>query len=218
MKGTKCAVSDVDAVRKMYNDTAADYASMMDTEMADPSYKDVLERLSRRIAVLPGTVIDTSCGSGHMLEMYHRLDPDRMLVGLDIAPRMIELASTRLPAEANIFAGDMCRVDGIADGSAAAVISYFALHHLDEGDIDAAFSEWRRWLVPGGRLVVASWTGDGKIDYHGESDIVAMLYPADMLKSKLVRCGFSELQAKTRVFEEMSMDAVYIECTRGDGP
>jgi hypothetical protein len=72
--------SPVSKVREFYESSADWYSNMMDTEIDLPVYSDTLGRLAERIADIPGPVIDTSCGSGHMLSRYHeRYDPKRLL-------------------------------------------------------------------------------------------------------------------------------------------
>jgi len=84
-------------VRQLYEDTADSYAQMMDSEIDLPVYSDMLSRLAERVASVPGPIIDTSCGSGHMLSVYHeRWDPERALVGIDLSPRMVTITKTRL--------------------------------------------------------------------------------------------------------------------------
>ncbi len=66
----------------MYEDTADSYAQMMDAEIDLPVYSDVLGRLRDRIADKPRAVVDTVCGSGHLLSKYHeRFEPNRPLLG-----------------------------------------------------------------------------------------------------------------------------------------
>ena len=81
----------------MYEETADSYAQMMDTEIGLPVYADILGRLRDRIANIPGAVVDTACGSGHMLSMYHeRYDSNRPLLGIDLSPRMVSIAGEKL--------------------------------------------------------------------------------------------------------------------------
>jgi ubiquinone/menaquinone biosynthesis C-methylase UbiE len=85
--------SPTDAVRKMYDETAESYAKMMDGEIGLPVYADVLGRLRDRIAKIPGAVVDTACGSGHMLSMYREsYDQEHPLLGVDLSPRMVSIA------------------------------------------------------------------------------------------------------------------------------
>ena len=88
--------------------------------------------LSRRIAHLSGPVVDTSCGPGHMLFRYRdAFDPTRELVGVDLSPRMVSITRTRLGLGAEVHVGDMRNLARVESESAAAVVSYFAIHHLN---------------------------------------------------------------------------------------
>jgi len=165
--------SPISKVREFYESSVDWYSNMMDTEIDLPVYSDTLGRLAERIADIPGPVIDTSCGSGHMLSRYHeRYDPKRLLVGTDLSPRMVAIASAKLGSNAQILTGDMRVLESIQSSSSAAVLSFFGIHHIDPKKVLAALKEWHRVLRPGGQLVVAAWEGDGPIDYGSVSDVV----------------------------------------------
>ena len=204
--------SPPDEVRDMYETSADSYAEMMDSEIDLPIYSDVLGRLSKRIAKMPGILIDTSCGSGHMLSMYHeRYDASRQLLGVDLSPRMVGIASRRLGSTARVVVGDMRDLGLVEPGSAVAVLSFFALHHLDPGDAGVALLEWHRALQLGGQLVLSVWEGAGAIDYGGESNIVAFRYSDDEISSWAEAAGFSITRCVTEAVEGFPMDAVYLE-------
>ena len=123
------ASSDND-VRSMYDATAASYAEMMDGEIELPVYDEGLARLAAEIARVSGPVVDVSCGSGHMLQRYHELhDKERGLIGIDLSPAMVGIARERLGSAARIEVGDMR--DPRLSTPAAAIINFYALHHLD---------------------------------------------------------------------------------------
>lgn len=207
--------SSNESVRAMYDDSAADYDAMMDTEMELSVYADVLGRLAPRLRNLSGPVVDTSCGSGHMLARYHeRHEPGRGLVGIDLSPRMAEIAKERLGDVAEVFVGDMRNLSTIDSGTAAAVISFFAIHHLDPDANAAAFAEWHRVLEPGGQLVLAAWEGTGTIDYGGAADITAFRYTEQLIRDWAVAAGFRVGRVVVEPVDGMEMDAVYLEATR----
>lgn len=84
-------------VRIMYEETADSYSKMMASEIELPIYSDTLSKLAARTSEIPGLIIDTSCGSGHMLELYHdKFDSSHSLIGVDLSPRMVEIAEKRL--------------------------------------------------------------------------------------------------------------------------
>ena len=208
--------STSEAVRDMYEATADSYAAMMDDEIDLPVYSDTLGRLSERLANTPGTLIDTSCGSGHMLSMYReRYDSVRPLLGIDLSPRMAGIASAKLGSCAEISIGDMRELDMVGTGSAAAVVSYFSIHHLEPKGVSAALSEWHRALAPGGQVLIAAWEGVGAIDYGDASDVVALRYRSDELSAWTESAGLSVSRCVVEPVEGMPMDAVFLEGCKG---
>lgn len=108
-------------------------------------------RVLLRAGLAPGmTLLDVATGTGLVAEAALGIlgRPDAV-VGVDLSRGMLEQARARLPirlvqgqAEALPFPG--ARFDLLSMG--------YALRHV--ADLGAAFSEWRRVLRPGGRVVV----------------------------------------------------------------
>jgi ubiquinone/menaquinone biosynthesis C-methylase UbiE len=208
--------SDADAVRDMYDAEAESYSTMMDSEIEKPMYSDTLGRLHSRIAALSGAIIDAPCGSGHMLAMYLEVgDEERALLGVDLSPKMVEIASKRLGSAAEITVGDIRKLDGVPSASAAAVISHFALHHLDVDGVLEALVEWHRVLGIGGQLVIGAWEGEGVIDYGDDSGLTAIRHGADELDAMVRELGFVISRNVVEYDEDLMMNAVYIEGTKG---
>jgi len=208
--------SPTDAVRELYEDTADSYAQMMDAEIDLPVYADVLGRLRERISNTPGPIVDSACGSGHMLALYHsHFDQRRSLLGVDLSPPMASIAQSKLGSSAQVAVGDMRDLSAIASNSASAVLNFFALHHLDPKGVVVALREWFRLLAPGGHLVVATWEGSGAIDYGDQSDIVAVRYGSSDLAGWAKQAGFSVLRCAVEPVEDFAMDAVYLEAVKG---
>lgn len=207
--------SSHDEVVGLYENSADSYSTMMETEIQTPSYTGTLDRLHERLAGMPGALIDSSCGSGHMLALYaERHGTERELLGVDLTPRMVEIAQVKLGSAAVITVGDMRRLLTVADESAAAVLSYFSLHHLDMAEVGTAVREWHRILRPGGQLVIAAWEGVGMIDYGAQFDVVAFKHRNGEISSSLEATGYSVDRSKVEAVEGMDMDAVYLEATR----
>ncbi len=207
--------SPTNEVRKMYDSTASSYAEMMDKEIELPVYSESLARLQERITNVPGVVVDTACGSGHMLSLFHlRLDSDRALLGVDLSPRMVAIANEKLGTAGRVIVGDMSALTGVDSGSAAAVLNYFAVHHLDAARLRMAFEQWCRVLGPGGQLLVAAWEGSGEIDYGDESKIIALRYTAAELSAFSEGAGFSVTRCTVEPVEDFPMDAIYLECVK----
>jgi ubiquinone/menaquinone biosynthesis C-methylase UbiE len=204
--------TSTDQVRELYESSADSYDKMMDGEIDHPLYTDTLGRLSTRIADLPGPVIDTSCGSGHMLELFHtRYDADRELLGIELSTRMTQIATARLqPAAATVMTGDMRDLRHLETG-AAAIVSFFALHHLTSEEVVPTLVQWHRVLVAGGQLVLATWEGEGLIDYGSESDVAALRFSREQLEDWTQQAGFAIDRCVVEPVEGMGMDAVYLE-------
>jgi ubiquinone/menaquinone biosynthesis C-methylase UbiE len=199
----------------MYDGMADSYSEMMDSEIEHPLYADTLARLKTRIEELPGLLIDAPCGSGHMLAMYHENhEQERPLLGIDMSPQMVVITKKRLGSAADVIVGDIREINAVESGSAAAVISHFAFHHLDIDGISQALNEWQRVLQVGGQLVIGAWEGSGAIDYGGESDLIAIKHGADELKSMLQETGFTISRSWVELDDEMQMDAIYIEAAK----
>jgi ubiquinone/menaquinone biosynthesis C-methylase UbiE len=199
----------------MYEATAHSYSRMMDAEIQLPVYSEVLKRLHSGIEGLPGSVIDTACGSGHMLSMYHHLfDPQRTLIGIDLSPRMVSIAAERLGSSASMFVGDMRALHEIQSCSAAALLNWYAIHHLSAAGLREAMKEWHRVLAPGGQLWVAAWEGAGLIDYGEASDILAVRYSPGELTNMAEEAGFKITRCVVVPVEGFPMDGVHLECVK----
>ena len=207
--------SSIDEVRELYEASADSYAEMMNAEINLPLYSDVLSRLHQSISNLKGLLVDTACGSGHMLAMYRdRYDHSRLLFGVDLSPKMVSIASKRLGKSARIVVGDMRQLSAIETGSAAAMINYFALHHLDPKGVSAALLEWNRVLIPGGQLLVAAWEGSGTIDYGDDANLTALKYRSEDLTALISEAGFAVNRCTVEPVEALSMDAVFLEAIK----
>lgn len=102
----------------------------------------------------------------------------------------------------------------VSSNSSAAVISFFAIHHLDPEEVKSVFREWHRILCYQGQLVLATWEGEGTIDYGEESDIVAIRFTQDQIESWITEAGFIVDRCLVEPVEEIPMDAIYIEASK----
>ena len=101
-------------------------------------------------------VVDLGAGSGFVaLALAPAVDE---VVAVDLAPRMLEVLgkeATELGVE-NVVgeAADLATYD-LPPASVDVIVSCYALHHLADADKAALLMRARRWLRPGGRIVVA---------------------------------------------------------------
>lgn len=199
----------------MYDATSEHYDAMMDAEIQSELYVNALGRLSAAIANVRGPVIDTSCGSGHMLRMLRdRFEASRVLVGVDLSPAMVAISRRRMGDDAEVREGDMTVLDGVESGSAAAVVSFFALHHLSSEEAAKAIQRWAEVLAPGGRLLLATWEGQGEIDYGDSADLVALRFSEEQVREWIGAAGLTVARATTEAVPELEMDAVYLDAAK----
>lgn len=120
----------------MYEDNADSYFDMMEKEINLPVYQDMLGGLHQNIANTPGTLVDTACGSGHMLAMFRsKFDSNRPLIGLDISPRMVALSKSLLDDDGLLMVGDMRSIPAIDYGEESEIV---ALRYTRQELIDVA--------------------------------------------------------------------------------
>jgi SAM-dependent methyltransferase len=117
-------------------------------------------------------ILDYGCGDGE-LSLHLARGAPREIVGIDISPATIELARGRaarfLPGAPVSFTVGDAQSTGLPDHSFDLVVGKFVLHHLE---LDAALTELRRLLAPGGRAVFVETSGLNPLLRLGRAHIV----------------------------------------------
>ncbi|HYM57282.1 MAG TPA: methyltransferase domain-containing protein [Solirubrobacteraceae bacterium] len=145
------------------------------------------ERLAELALLQPGErVLDAACGAGAVLApAAQHVAPGGEVVGIDVAPRMVERARLAVAdvahARAEVMDATALR---FADASFDAVLCGFGLSALV--DPDAALAEWRRVLSPEGRLGVSAWENLEDRRWLWEGELLRELaheVPAELLET-----------------------------------
>ena len=126
-------------------------------EMCKDDYPFIAEELSKESYV---DLLDCGCGTGPMISLLHEADPTKRYTGLDLTPRMIEVANAKGLENAVFVVGDSEDMP-FEDGSFDAVICSNSFHHYPAPQ--AFFNEAARVLRPGGRLVLQDYTAPGPV-------------------------------------------------------
>ena len=202
----------------LYQDVES-YSAEMDAEVGSFWFKKILQDFASEMASRKGMIIDSSCGTGHFLQAIGNLVVSEVdLAGIDLSPLMLNEAKRRLGNRADLSVGNMLSMHQFSPNSAAAVISFFAIQHLDTENIHLAFKEWHRLLQNQGILILGCWQGDGAIDYGNESSLKAHLYNQEQLKSIVCSAGFNVI--KSSVIKQptpgVPMDAIYLKAIKAN--
>jgi len=146
----------------------------MDLALYDESYALLTRPLP------PGArVLDAACGPGTVARRLLAWRPDLQLLGVDLAPRMVELARAAVPA-ARFEVGDCRQLPG-DDGSWDAIVCAFGLPYLDPADARAFIAQAARLLAPGGLLYLSTQGGrpeDSGPQRSSRGDVVHVFFHA----------------------------------------
>ena len=117
--------------------------------MSPKFYRLCADMLVPRL-IAGNALVDLGCGEGHLLAAFAARNPDLRFFGLDLSPKLCELARQRLPA-AVVREGDVEALP-FGAGEFDAVSMTEVLEHLSEPQ--RALAEIFRILRPGGWLLL----------------------------------------------------------------
>jgi SAM-dependent methyltransferase len=188
---------DPSAIRAAYDTVAAEYAEQFSNEL---DHKPLDRKLLRRLAagVDGGPIYDLGCGPGQTTAFLHGCGA--RVCGMDLSPELLREARRRHPA-IDFAAGDMLALP-LASASAAGIAAFYAIVHFSPAQLEQAFAEFHRVLVPGGRLLLAFHAGEETI--HVEAflgKVVALdfvFFPPAVVAAALTRTGFGAVEVIER--------------------
>jgi len=136
--------------RDAYDTVARAYAAQLADEL---DHKPLDRALLTAFLELtgPGPVADVGCGPGHVTRFLADRHPE--VLGVDLSPRMVELARESAPGLTFTVASMLSLP--VADGAWAGAVAMYSIIHLSPPERRAAFRELARVLRDGGRLLVS---------------------------------------------------------------
>ncbi len=186
-----------DEVRSSYDMVAEAYAQKFFDELSrKPFDRGLLDDFAAALNAR-GT-LDVGCGPGHVAGYLSERGLDA--TGVDLSPTMIKIAR-RLNPEIRFELADMRNLP-VADGTVGGIAAFYSLIHIPREEVPAVLLEFRRVLIPSGRLLVAVHGGSGTIttqEFMGKQvPFEAILFEKDELVDLITAAGFEVTTATVR--------------------
>jgi SAM-dependent methyltransferase len=145
----------------------------MDLPLYDESYREFCDSLPRHRA----RVLDAACGPGNVSRYLMAQRPDLDLLGIDLAPRMVELAREAVPS-AHFVVHDVRRLADL-HMRFGDIICAFGLPYLSGEETTAFMRAAGQALDPGGVLYLSTMLGqseDSGIERYDTGDAIHVNY------------------------------------------
>ena len=203
---------DCQASVKLFNQFAERYAEKyFDLEQYDRFYAMFAAQLPHA-----ARVVDIACGPGNVSAYLLRHRPDLSLTGVDLAPKMIDIARQRVPA-GQFFVGDCRRLHELATDCDGAVFA-FGLSYLNQTDAEQFFTSLNRVLNADAVLLlttISASESSSRYERSSSGDELLTVYRtpqemSDMLVSYGFEVQFVELVASPANAPSPTQDVVLI--------
>ncbi|MEU7763281.1 class I SAM-dependent methyltransferase [Micromonospora aurantiaca (nom. illeg.)] len=182
-------------VRQAYGAVATLFIELFGT--TGKVHADDLALIGRHLTVRTGPVLDLGCGPGHLTDHLRSLGVDA--TGIDMVPEFVAHARATYPDGAYRL-GSLDHL-AVPDHSVAGILAWYSLIHLPPPELDGVLAEFRRAIVPGGRLVAGIFVGD-EVGAFDHKVATAYRWPVDEFSARLRRAGFAEVERLTRLDDE----------------
>ncbi|NUU04974.1 class I SAM-dependent methyltransferase [Leifsonia sp. C5G2] len=148
---------DVTETRTAYDLVAEDYAALLRDDLAQSEYdRAMLGVFAEQVARAGGGLVgDLGCGPGRITGHLAALGMD--VVGIDLSPRMVDVARREHPA-LRFEVASMAALP-FADGELAGALAWYSVIHTPEERQPELYSEFARVVRPGGALLLAFQAG-----------------------------------------------------------
>jgi len=198
-----------------FNEFASEYA----LRFADfGGYEDSIQCFCNLIGGNRPHILELACGPGNVTRLLKQRFPQSRILGLDLAPRMIELAKIALP-EVDFRVMDV-RDISILPEKFDAVMCSFCLPFLSKTDAEKLIADCAERLVSRGVLYLSTMEGDENragfepTSFSGNSEIYFNYYRQHDLENAFSENGFEVRHLKLQDYAEpdgsSSTDMIFI--------
>ena len=183
-------------------------------------YKESLEVFLSRLAA-DSSVLDVACGPGNISRFLLDRKPGLKLLGIDLAPNMIDLARINNPT-ARFLVYDALQIDGL-DSDFDAVVIGFLFPYLPIEQVELLLLKAYEKLAPNGIIYLSTMedlyeNSRPKASSTGE-ELMMHYYEADFLIRLMEQIGFQVLSKHTQPFAvsetETDTDLIIIAQKKG---
>ncbi|MGQ4619315.1 methyltransferase domain-containing protein [Nocardia sp. R7R-8] len=149
---------DVAATRAAYNDIAELYTELFRHHLADAVLdRAMLGAFAESVAANgSGPIADLGCGPGRITG--HLASLGAQVFGIDLSPRMVELARMEHPQL--LFTQGSIEQLPIGDEALGGIVAWYSLIHLPPDRVPHVLSEFHRVLAGNGHVLLAFQTAD----------------------------------------------------------
>jgi len=165
-------------------------------------YTDTYDDFCKLVEDDNAAILDIACGPGNIARYLLGKRPGFRIEGIDLAPRMVELARANNPTAS--FAVMDSRNIGSIGKTYDAVISGFCTPYLDRQEVARLIADVRSLLREGGVFYLSTMEDayeKSAFQTSGSGDRVYIFYhPMDFLERHLVASDFSIIDARRKAF------------------
>ncbi|MDR6569092.1 class I SAM-dependent methyltransferase [Chitinophaga ginsengisegetis] len=183
----------------VFNKRAVQY---QDKFMDVALYHDSFDLFCNSIPKQTAAVLEIACGPGNITRYLLQKRPGFQLLGIDLAPNMLELARSNNPqAEFMLMDGrDILRLNKLFDG----IMCGFCLPYLSREEAVKMIGDAARLLLPGGIFYISTMEDDyarSGFQRSGAGDELYMYYhQADYLVNALNANGFKIMDIRRKQY------------------
>ena len=201
-----------DFLRSSYDTTAAKYEERFLDELRDkPRDRELLTAFAKSVG---DPVAEIGCGPGQIGAFVRQWG--RGVVGLDLSPEMVKLASARLDGA---LVADM-RSLPLGTDCLGGLLAFYSVIHLRRAELGGVLREFHRVLRPGSPVLLSAHEGTDEVErdeFLGERvPFAATLFELDELTGACRSTGLEVTLAERRppYENESTTTRLYVEARK----